>query len=88
MPRIKKSKKIEQKEYHKEQKLRQTSQKHKQDQEWSQVMHSTQNNMSEGALNTYRIQKSRNHWGNKQLWGHKDKGRHKPGRSSPKATKH
>lgn len=78
------SKKIEEKDIHKSQRLDLSAQKHKNEEEWIDVLHSTQRNMSEGALNIFRIQRTRSHWGNKKLWGHKDKGRNKPGRSVPK----
>ncbi len=34
--------------------------------------------LSRGASNIYRIIRSRAKWGNKQLWGFREKGRNKP----------
>lgn len=87
MTKIKKNKVMLEKEYHENLKHNEVVQKEQMEQEWSSVMHSTQKNMSEGALNIFRIQKSRNHWGNKQLWGSKEKGRNKPGHKTPKTIK-
>lgn len=33
--------------------------------------------LSRGAANIFRMIKSRTHWGNKQLWGSREKGRNK-----------
>jgi hypothetical protein len=33
--------------------------------------------LSRGAANIFRIIKTRNKWGNKQLWGFREKGRNK-----------
>jgi hypothetical protein len=51
---------------------------------WHKTMDSTQKNMSRGAQNIFRIVKCRCHWGNKQLWGYRDKGRGKFGHRQPK----
>ncbi|MGE0206232.1 MAG: hypothetical protein AB7R69_00080 [Candidatus Babeliales bacterium] len=40
--------------------------------------------LSRGAANIFRMIKSRNHWGNKQLWGSHEKGRNKSGHKPPK----
>lgn len=34
--------------------------------------------LSRGAANIFRIIKTRAKWGNKQLWGFREDGRHKP----------
>lgn len=40
--------------------------------------------LSRGAANIFRIIKTRTHWGNKELWGYREKGRNKPGHKTPK----
>ncbi len=81
------SKKIQEKELHKDQKNKSHEQNHSNEEQMKHLMDSKQNNMSEGALLVYRIQKSRCHWGNKQLWGSNEKGRNKPGHKTPKTPK-
>lgn len=87
MKKREKNKIIKGRELHKDQKLKQSAQKQKLDEQWSDLMHSPQKKLSEGALTIFNIKRTRNHWGSK-LWGYKDKGHHKPGHQAPKATKH
>lgn len=44
-------------------------------------------NMSRGAANIYRMIKTRNHFGNKNLWGSNEKGRGKAGRGPEPKSK-
>lgn len=87
MKKREKNKKLQEKELHKSQRIEQAANKQKLDEQWSDLMHSPQKNLSEGALNIFNIKRTRSHWGNKQLWGSKDKGRHKSGHQTPKKSK-
>ncbi len=88
MKKIEKNKRKAKKEVHKEQKITQAQMKEKLDSKWEELMHSPQQKkLSAGAEAIFEIKRTRNHWGNKQLWGYKDKGRHKPGHATPKVKK-
>jgi hypothetical protein len=87
MKKREKNKIVQGKDIHKAQQIKQSDSKNRMNQEWSDLMDSPQKKLSEGALFIFRIKRTRNHWGNKQLWGSKEKGRHKPGHKTPKTKK-
>ena len=74
-------------EINKKLKLNEYSQQHKAQKQTIDVMASKHDKLSEGAQEIFNIQKTRNSWGNKQLWGSHEKGRNKPGHKTPKTKK-
>lgn len=87
MKKIEKNKRKLKKENHKAEKITQAHMKEEMNEQLSELMHSPQKKLSAGAESIFKIKRTRNHWGNKQLWGYKDKGHHKPGHATPKAKK-